>query len=398
MLKQQTGYVLSKIDSHSYLLPYGQSIADQKHGIILNETGEFLWNRMCTPQSVDTLTSALAEFYHIEASELPELTEDVRRFIEQLISLGIITDSLTPEKHNHPMMLSIAGLCICLTGIPTLYPEQFSAFCIPDTTTASDSYTTHGAADMIIDIQIHSPHVHQNGTILVRGKELVVMELSDGYILLFPSFSGISDVYLSNDGTYARIYCTGNADSDTREQIFHVIRHLFLYRAQKDHKFVLHSASILYKEKAWLFSGHSGMGKSTHTALWHKLFQTPYLNGDLNLIGFEHGTPMVYGIPWCGTSGLYTTKKVPLGGIILLGRGNTDHLYQLEPHEKVLKFMQRLISPAWDIKLMKENLDFSTQIAAEVPIYQLFCTKEPSAVHTIKQQIDQTPKKNITHT
>ena len=43
MLKQQQGYVLSKIGPHTYLLPYGQSIADQKHGIIINETGEFLW-------------------------------------------------------------------------------------------------------------------------------------------------------------------------------------------------------------------------------------------------------------------------------------------------------------------------------------------------------------------
>lgn len=40
MLKQQQGYVLSKIGPHTYLLPYGQSIADQKHGIIINETGD----------------------------------------------------------------------------------------------------------------------------------------------------------------------------------------------------------------------------------------------------------------------------------------------------------------------------------------------------------------------
>ena len=52
MLKQQQGYVLSKIGPHTYLLPYGQSIADQKHGIIINETGEFLWKMLETPQSM----------------------------------------------------------------------------------------------------------------------------------------------------------------------------------------------------------------------------------------------------------------------------------------------------------------------------------------------------------
>ena len=62
----------------------------------------------------------------------------------------------------------------------------------------------------------------------------------------------------------------------------------FLFAAQKHGKFAIHSASILYKEKAWLFSGHSGMGKSTHTQMWHDLLQTPYLNGDLNLLAMEN--------------------------------------------------------------------------------------------------------------
>ncbi|MEI3318126.1 PqqD family protein [Eubacterium ramulus] len=73
MLKQQQGYVLSKIGPHTYLLPYGQSIADQKHGIIINETGEFLWKMLETPQSMDTLITALAGHYQMDSSEISEL-------------------------------------------------------------------------------------------------------------------------------------------------------------------------------------------------------------------------------------------------------------------------------------------------------------------------------------
>ena len=389
MLKQQQGYVLSKIGPHTYLLPYGQSIADQKHGIIINETGEFLWKMLETPQSMDTLITALAGHYQMDSSEIPELSEDVVQFIRQLISLGIVQDLSKASDDSHPMILSIAGLHISLTGVPSLYPDQLSAFCVPDLSVNSGTFTTHIPADMTIELLHQTPPFHQNGTVLLRSKELIVLETCDGYVLLFPSLAGISDVYLSSDGTYARIYCTGNADCNTKEQLFHVIRHLFLYLAQTADKVALHSASILYKGKAWLFSGHSGMGKYTHTALWHKYFQNPFLNGDQNLIGFEHNIPIIYGIPWFGTSGLYTTKNVPLGGVILLGRGNTDHLVQLESHEKALKFMQRLISPAWDTKLLKKNLDFATQLTANVPVFQLFCTKEPSAAATIKEQIDQ---------
>ena len=42
MLKRQEGYLLKHIHKKIYLLPFGQNIADQKRGILLNETGEFL--------------------------------------------------------------------------------------------------------------------------------------------------------------------------------------------------------------------------------------------------------------------------------------------------------------------------------------------------------------------
>ena len=94
------------------------------------------------------------------------------------------------------------------------------------------------------------------------------------------------------------------------------------------------------------------MGKSTHTQMWHDLLQTPYLNGDLNLLGMESGKIIVYGIPWCGTSGIYTTTDHELGGIVLLGRDpEKDFLQELSPSEKVIRIMQRMISPSLRKKL-----------------------------------------------
>ena len=131
------------------------------------------------------------------------------------------------------------------------------------------------------------------------------------------------------------------------------------------------------------------MGKSTHTALWHKLFGTPYLNGDLNLVGIENGKLKVYGMPWCGTSGIFTTSTQELGGIVLLVRDDYDHLERLGEAEKIVRVMQRMISPAWTEEQMEKNLDFAGQIVENSPVYYLKCTKNPSAVETIKAQIDQ---------
>lgn len=186
-----------------------------------------------------------------------------------------------------------------------------------------------------------------------------------------------------------RIYCRPLHTSETLDHLFHALRLFFLYLAQKKDRFAVHSASILYHEKAWLFSGHSGMGKSTHTALWHERFQTPYLNGDLNLIGSENGQFFVYGISWCGTPGIFTTKQYPPGGIVLLGRHpELDLAEELSAPDKILRVMQRMISPAWNAELLDRNLSFASEIAARVPVFHLSCTMQPSAAQAARAEID----------
>ena len=191
------------------------------------------------------------------------------------------------------------------------------------------------------------------------------------------------------DGSYVRFYCSNAVTDQTTENLFHALRLFFLFLAQQNGLFAIHSASILYREKAWLFSGHSGMGKSTHTGLWHQLLGTPFLNGDLNLLGIHENRIMVYGIPWCGTSGIYTTRNYELGGIVLLGRDPArDYLEELSPSDQILRVMQRMISPAWKEGQLTKNLFFAEEIADRVPILHLFCTKNQSAVKVIREEID----------
>ena len=77
---------------------------------------------------------------------------------------------------------------------------------------------------------------------------------------------------------------------------------------------------------------------------------TPFLDGDLNLLAFEDGKPVVKGIPWCGTSGIFTTETYPLGGIILLARDKTNHVEELSYQHQVLGIQMRFISPKWNAR------------------------------------------------
>lgn len=123
------------------------------------------------------------------------------------------------------------------------------------------------------------------------------------------------------------------------------------------------------------------------------MFATPFLNGDLNLIGKEGEKFVVYGIPWCGTSKIFTTEKKELGGIVLLEKAPSEELVSLTEEQKTLRVMQRMISPPWTAELMVKNLKFAEAVAKEKPVYFLRCTKNDTAAETIRRQIEEDEKR-----
>lgn len=382
IFKCQPGYTLRQIENDFYLLPYGQQIADQKKGLLLNETSAFLWRtlqeRGCA--TAEQLATALAGYYQIPNEDVFSVVADVKAWALRLCQLGMLTTSLHPVPEAASSCLSIAGLILHLYDPSDLVSASFDAF-------RADSFAQ--IPDQRIDLLNTPPDSRSYGQVLLRNKEITIFQNVDRYVVLFPTMPDIYEAHMTMDGSFVRIYCTSVHTSEASDSLFHAIRLFFLYLAQKKGMFALHSASILYRGKAWLFSGHSGMGKSTHTALWHKLFQTPYLNGDLNLIGVRNGSLCVYGIPWCGTSGIYTTSQYPLGGIVLLGRHpDQDIMEELPTQEKILRVMQRMISPAWTAELLDQNLSFASKIADRVPVFHLSCTMRPSAAQTAREAID----------
>ena len=136
--------------------------------------------------------------------------------------------------------------------------------------------------DLILELAGRLPGSRQNGTILIRNRDLTVAIWEEGYVFRFDTLKNIYEIWMKEDGSYARIYYRCPINEEEQDSLFLAIRPVFLFLAQRRGMFALHSASLLYLEKAWLFSVPSGMGKSTHTALWKKLFATPFLNGDLN--------------------------------------------------------------------------------------------------------------------
>ena len=372
MYRANQGYFLKTIGNETFLLPFGQQIADQKKGISLNETGILLWNLLQKKISFQDLVRKVQEYYHIEE----DISSDIQNYLNTLENMGIITHFTQSE--DYIQTIQIANLYIRFYGEKSLLSSNFDAF-----------KTTSQKVDQNIYIRITPCLNHEIGTVLLRNKEMVIMENEQYYVYLFPTLKNITEAHMTKDGKNVYLYAIHNPTKENIDHIFHAIRAFFLFIAQKNGYFAIHSASILYQDQAWLFSGHSGMGKSTHTKLWHDLYDVPYLNGDLNLVGQEKDTLMVYGIPWCGTSNIYTTQNVKLGGIVLLGRSKENHLEPLSKSLQILRVMQRMISPSWNFNMLEQNIQMATLIQEKTRIYYYLCTKEESACKTMKEIIDE---------
>ena len=379
-MKTNPNYTICNFDGTSYLLPFGQAIADHKRGMQLSESGIFLWNNLPDAQNKEELLNRFLAHYEAAPEDVPTLTQDLDHFLFLLTSLGIIPEDWikSPLTEYSTLHLQIGTIHLCLRGAEDVFPKEFLPF-------KSDSSST---ADLTIELRTgHSP-LSDNGTVLIQNEQLRIWEYSDYYRLLFPEAKQLTEAYLSKDGTFSCIYYIPANFEELHYDLFHAIRLLYLYTARMKGCYALHSASLLYRDKAWLFSGHSGMGKSTHTKLWNTMFDTPLLNGDLNLLAFCDGKPVIYGIPWCGTSGISDSKTYPLGGIILLSQAGQDECVELSDDQKTLLIMQRLISPAWSASMLEENLAFTARLSKQIGVCRLKCTKNPSAAHTMKQWID----------
>lgn len=100
-IKRQEGYCLKKIAGVQYLLPYGQKVADQKKGIVLNDTGVFLWNELDEPMTQSVLAERLVEQYAQDNEEKlndeirDEIRQDVKQFVQELLRLKFCRSALS---------------------------------------------------------------------------------------------------------------------------------------------------------------------------------------------------------------------------------------------------------------------------------------------------------------
>ena len=151
---------------------------------------------------------------------------------------------------------------------------------------------------------------------------------------------------------------------------------------------VIHGALMEYDNKGIILSAPSGTGKSTHAHFWRDNYRGLIINGDRSLCRKKDGIWTGYGMPWCGSSGEYINRDVPIRAIVVLQQAEENEVRLLTPLEGFQRMYENLVLPQWDKDKVNQGLDLFDDMLANIPVYLLKCRPEAEAAAVLKREID----------
>lgn len=154
--------------------------------------------------------------------------------------------------------------------------------------------------------------------------------------------------------------------------------------------FFLHASFIERSGKAVLFSGRSGIGKSTQAALWERYRAAETVNGDRALV--IRGTDGLFraaGSPFAGTSGICKNRTVPLGAVVFLEKADGNEIRPLTPLRRFGRILSGVSYPSWNKELAALASGLASALAEKVPCVCYACLPEQSAVETLERYWDE---------
>lgn len=151
---------------------------------------------------------------------------------------------------------------------------------------------------------------------------------------------------------------------------------------------VLHSASIIYRGTAILFTAPSGTGKTTQTDLWHKYRKGVCdLNGDRTLLQWTPDGWYGCGFPIYGSTVCCEQVAAPIGAIVVIRQSDKDHIKELSTLEKVSFLYSETTVLSTSRENVNRTMDLLELLAEQVKVIQLDCTMQRTAVDILHYEI-----------
>lgn len=152
-------------------------------------------------------------------------------------------------------------------------------------------------------------------------------------------------------------------------------------------RLILHASYIATSQGAILFSGPSGIGKSTQAALWERYMCARLINGDRTVLSREANGWTAHGSPYAGSSRCFVNESHPLRAVVMLEQGSACGISRLSLPAAFQRLYAGTTINSWNASYVARVCDLLTALAAEVPVYHLVCTPDEAAVRTLAAEL-----------
>ena len=153
--------------------------------------------------------------------------------------------------------------------------------------------------------------------------------------------------------------------------------------------FLMHGVLFEVEGKGILLCARSGVGKSTHMALWKQLLgdKCRVINGDKPLIRIKDGRVYAYGTPWCGKEGINLNDKTVLTDICFVERNETNITEKFTDNDIIPRLFKQIYLPKADGIQKLKVLDLAGKVMESVSFWKIRCNKDIEAAQVAYEAI-----------
>ncbi len=222
-----------------------------------------------------------------------------------------------------------------------------------------------------------------NGTL--SGETLWSLEnFEDRYIIrTYRHFSEEDQKFVviaSPDFTFFECYPVNPSvtreDQTVRPLSFPLLSLILYYQTTRTDAIFIHASGVIDGDKGRIFTGISGVGKTTMSRWWSQAGY-PLVNDDRLMLRLEsdgwwiHNTPMMYPT---------RPASVRLHSIYLLKQAPEFDLNPVSPIQGISRLLSNCIIQGWKPDLIQHHLNIVTSVCEQAPVLVLANRPDPSVI------------------
>lgn len=191
-----------------------------------------------------------------------------------------------------------------------------------------------------------------------------------------------SVMFANSDWSNVKI-CRGNNGKFSEELMITAI----YSRLCEYNTLFMHASFVDLNGNGVLFTGPSGIGKTTQAELWAKHLGATVINGDKAFVRTDKKEVYGYGAPWSGSSPYCLNMKAVLKGIVVLLQSDKNSIKRLDSVEATVRVLPHVFMHHWDENCVEKVLTTFDNVLKNVPVWLLECRPDEEAVMITKQKI-----------